>query len=112
MIATVGFGLWLLYQYKLWSLPWVHIKLTLVALLVIYHLISHRIYRQLKAGACTWSSKALRLWNEVATLLLVAIVFVAVYKQGLDALWGVLGFFGFCDRSNGRNQDLRQDPQG
>lgn len=96
MIATVGFGLWLLYQYKLWSLPWVHIKLTLVALLVIYHLISHRIYRQLKAGACTWSSKALRLWNEVATLLLVAIVFVAVYKQGLDALWGVLGFFGFA----------------
>ena len=32
----------------------------------------------------------------MATLLLVAIVFVAVYKQGLDALWGVLGFFGFA----------------
>lgn len=96
MIGTVGFGLWLLYQYKLWSLPWVHIKLTLVSLLVVYHLISHRIYNQLKAGECRWSSKSLRIWNEVATLLLVAIVFVAVFKQGLDALWGTLGFFGFA----------------
>ncbi len=96
MIATVGFGLWLLYQYKLWSLPWVHIKLALIVLLIAYHLVSHRIYKQLKAGVCTWSSKALRIWNEVATLLLVAIVFVAVFKQGLDALWGTLGFFGFA----------------
>ncbi|MCP4447035.1 MAG: CopD family protein [Myxococcales bacterium] len=96
MIATVGFGSWLLYQYKLWSLPWVHIKLTLVALLVAYHLVSHRIYKQLKVGTCTWSSKSLRLWNEVATLFLVAIVYVAVFKQGLDALWGTLGFFGFA----------------
>ncbi len=96
MIATVGFGGWLLYQYKLWNLPWVHIKLTLVFLLVVYHLVSHSIYKQLKAGGTRWSSKAHRLWNEVATLLLVAIVFVAVFKQGLDALWGVLGFFGFA----------------
>ena len=96
LIATVGFGSWLLYQYGLWSLSWVHIKLTLVSLLIVYHLISHGIYKQLKTGECKWSSKALRLWNEVATLLLVAIVFVAVYKQGMDALWGVLGFFGFA----------------
>ncbi len=96
MIATVGFGFWLLYQYNVWSAPWVHIKLTLVGLLVIYHLISHSIYKQLKADRCYWSSKSLRIWNEVATLLLVAIVFVAVFKQGLDAVKGTIGFFAFA----------------
>ena len=96
LIATIGFGSWLLSQYGMWSMPWVHIKLTLVGLLTVYHLVTHRIYRQLKEGTCQWSSGRLRLWNEVATLLLVAIVFVAVFKQGLDALWGTVGFFGFA----------------
>ncbi|MBL4636676.1 MAG: CopD family protein [Kofleriaceae bacterium] len=96
LIATVGFGTWLLIQYGLFSLPWVHIKLTLVGILVIYHFFTHRIYRQLNAGTCQWTSKSLRLWNEVATLLLVAIVFVAVFKQGMDAVWGTVGFFGFA----------------
>jgi putative membrane protein len=34
-------------------------------------------------GTSTWSSKSLRMVNEVATLLLVAIVFVAVLKSTL-----------------------------
>ena len=96
MIFTLGCGFWLLYQYGLWHEPWVHVKLTLMAILVGYHLVSHTIYKQLKAGHCKWSSKGLRIWNEVATLLLVAIVFVAVFKQGLDALWATVGFFVFA----------------
>lgn len=96
MILTVGCGFWLLFQYGLWNQPWVHIKLSLIALLVGYHMLSHMIYRQLKAGRCGWTSKGLRIWNEVATLLLVAIVFVAVFRQGLDALWATVGFFVFA----------------
>jgi putative membrane protein len=96
MIFTLGCGFWLLYQYGLWNQPWVHVKLTLIAILVAYHLVSHSIYKQLKDQRCTWSSKGLRIWNEVATLLLVAIVFVAVFKQGLDALWATVGFFVFA----------------
>ena len=96
MIFTIGCGAWLLYQYRLWGQPWVHVKLTLMAVLVGYHLISHAIYRQLKDGRCKWTSRGLRIWNEVATLLLVAIVFVAVFKEGLDALWATVGFFVFA----------------
>lgn len=96
MILTLVFGFWLLWQYRLWSLPWVHIKLSLIALLVGYHLVTHRIYAQLREGRCQWSSKALRIWNEVATLLLLAIVFVAVFKEGLHALWATIGFLGFA----------------
>ncbi len=96
MIFTLGCGTWLLVQYGLYSMPWVHMKLTLVALLVGYHLITHRIYRQLRAHTCRWSSKGLRIWNEVATLLLLAIVFVAVFKESLHALWATFGFIGFA----------------
>lgn len=96
MIFTLVCGFWLLYQYGLWQLSWVHIKLTLVTLLVGYHLWTHRIYRQLRAGSCQWSSKGLRIWNEVATLLLLTIVFVAVFKEGLHALWATIGFLGFA----------------
>ncbi len=96
MILTLVCGSWLLYLYRLWGEPWVHIKLSMIALLVIYHLVSHRIYTQLREGRCRWTSKGLRIWNEVATLLLVAIVFVAVFKRGLNALWATLGFFVFA----------------
>lgn len=96
MIITAIFGFWLLEQYGMWQAPWVQIKLALLALLFGYHLVCHRIYKQLNANTCKWTSKGLRIWNEVATLLLVAIVFVAVFKQGLDALWGTIGFFGFA----------------
>ena len=34
-------------------------------------------------------------FNEAATMLMVAIVFLAVLKSGLDALWGGLGFVAF-----------------
>ena len=95
MILTLGCGAWLLYQYRLWGEPWVHVKLTMIALLVAYHLITHVVFKQLKEQRCQWSSKSLRIWNEVATLLLVGIVFVAVFKQGLDALYASLGFFLF-----------------
>jgi len=96
MLITLGCGTWLLYQYGLWSMPWVHIKLSLVLLLVIYHGVSQGIFNALHKQQCRWTSKALRLWNEVATLLLVATVFVAVFKQGMDALWGTLAFFAFA----------------
>lgn len=38
------------------------------------------------------SSGKLRLWNELATLLLISIVFLAVMKNMLDFLYGILGF--------------------
>ena len=72
-----------------------HVKLTLVALLVVYHHICGRIRRQLLRGECRWSSTQLRLWNELATLLLVAIVMVAVFKTLFHALWGTLGLVAF-----------------
>jgi putative membrane protein len=95
MVMTVVFGTTLAVLYVRMSdgfsqHPWLHAKLALVALLLVYHFVCAGIRRQLAAGTCRWTSPRLRQWNEVATLLLVAIVMVATFKSLFSALWGTL----------------------
>ena len=90
MIATLTFGLWLAVLYDGWSQPWLHTKLTLVACLVVYHLVCGRLRRAVASGEATWTSYRLRLWNEVATVLLIAIVLVATLKNAARS-WAVAG---------------------
>ncbi|MAC44265.1 MAG: TIGR00701 family protein [Deltaproteobacteria bacterium] len=68
--------------------PWIHTKLALVALLIVYHLYCGRLQKQLEKGNCRWNARLLRLFNEVPALLLVAIVFNVVLKDLLS--WTVL----------------------
>ena len=68
--------------------PWIHTKLALVALLIVYHLYCGRLQKQLEEGNCRWNARLLRLFNEVPALLLVAIVFNVVLKDLLS--WTVL----------------------
>ncbi len=92
-ILTLVFGPTLLYlTYGFFIPTWLIIKLVLVFILFIYHLISHRVFLKLQAGQLSMTSTQLRLWNELATLLLVAIVFLAVIKSTLDMIWGLAGF--------------------
>lgn len=94
MIFTFVFGGWMLAT-RLWGgmglEGWLIIKIGLVSGLLGYHLLCGRIRRQLAAGTCRWSSQGLRVWNEIATLFLVAIVFIAVLKTLLNVLWGMVG---------------------
>lgn len=77
------------------SLPtWLHIKFGFLALLVVYHLACGRIRLAQAEGRSQWTSARLRLFNEGATMLMIAIVFLAVLRDGLSAVYGVLGFFG------------------
>ena len=91
MIASIIIGIWLATIKGLWLSPWFHIKLTIAAALVVYHLQCGRIYQQLKNDAFSYSSNWLRVWNEIATLLLVALVFTAVLKNSLNWIWGLFG---------------------
>jgi protoporphyrinogen IX oxidase len=98
MVITFLFGtrLAMLYVVPFPSFPgWLAVKLGLLALLFAYHLSCGRIRKQLEAGTCKWTSGGLRQWNEVATLLLVAIVMIAVFKTLFSALWGTLALVGF-----------------
>jgi putative membrane protein len=65
--------------------------LIFVFFLYIYHITLHSIYRQQKQGIFTYSSQQLRLWNEVATVFLVAIVILATVKQAVSLAWGIGG---------------------
>jgi protoporphyrinogen IX oxidase len=94
MVLTVIFGIWMLVLVPAYlSQPWMHLKLGFIAILLVYHLLCQRIFNQLKAGVYKWSSTGLRIWNEVATLLLVAIVFLVVLRDSLNWIWGTIGFF-------------------
>lgn len=59
---------------------WFHLKLALVLALVVYHLSLIRITAQLRHDACRWSSRGLRFYNEVPSLLLIAIVILVIVK--------------------------------
>lgn len=95
MILTIVFGTWMILLNKDYYLsqPWMHIKLTFIVLLLVYHFVSQRIMMKLHKGSFTWGSTGLRIWNEVATLYLVAIVFLVVMKDKLTWLKGTIGFF-------------------
>jgi protoporphyrinogen IX oxidase len=71
--------------------PFMHIKLTLVFILYGYHISLQVIYNQLKRNVIKFSSQQMRLWNEVATILLISIVFLIVVKTALSMIWGLVG---------------------
>ncbi|PYF74165.1 protoporphyrinogen oxidase HemJ [Pedobacter nutrimenti] len=77
------------------SMPWLHVKLTFVVGLLIYHFICQRIMKQMKQGIFKLSSFKLRLWNEIATIFLVAIVFTVVLKSAVDWIYGLTGLIIF-----------------
>ena len=93
-ILTFVFGGWIFYL--LGAFPqWLLIKLCLVLGLYVYHFSLHAIYKQQVKGIFKYSSQQLRIWNEVATIFLVAIVMLVVVKQSLSFVWGIVGLILF-----------------
>lgn len=94
MILTILFGTWMIILVPSYlNVGWMHVKLTFVALLLIYHFVCQKILFDLKKNKFNWKSNGLRIWNEVATLALVAIVFIVVLKDSLNWVKGTIGFF-------------------
>lgn len=93
-VLTVVFGSWLIvYNHPIPT--WLWIKLLFVAGLLLYHLSLHVIFQQQKNHIFKYTSQQLRVWNEVATVFLVAIVMLVVVRSGLGLLWGMIGLVGF-----------------
>ncbi|MDN3669982.1 CopD family protein [Echinicola jeungdonensis] len=91
-VLTLIFGFWVLsYRWGYLELGFMHAKLGFVFLLYLYHFKCHQIFKQLQKGVSKWSSTQLRIWNEAATVLLFAIVFLIVLKNLLDMVWGIVG---------------------
>ena len=95
-ILTLIFGPWMWYAMYNWQLPsWLAIKLCFVIGLYAYHFTLQAIYRQQSKGIFRFTSGQLRIWNEIATIFLIAIIMLAVVKQGMSLLWGLLGLVLF-----------------
>ena len=74
---------------------WLLIKLIFVLFLYLYFFSLHKIFNQQVKGIFKYSSQQLRIWNEVATVFLVAIVMVAVVKESMSLVWGLVGLILF-----------------
>lgn len=93
-ILTLILGVWIGILYG--SLPaWLLVKLFFVLGLFIYHISLHQIFKQQQKEIFRWSSHQLRIWNEMATLFLIAIVMLAVVKQLLSVAWGIFVLIAF-----------------
>jgi putative membrane protein len=94
-IITLVMGIWVLTSsgfHRIVFQPegrWLLVKLIFVLLLYAYHYSLHIIFKQEIRGAFKYSSNQLRIWNEVATIFLFAIVMLVVVKQAMSAVWGL-----------------------
>lgn len=94
VLATV-FAVWLLILQPFWlEANWMLIKLFFVLLLYAYHWSCQVMYNQIAKGELRYSSNGLRIWNEVATIILFACVFLVVLKTTLGWVFGVTGIVG------------------
>lgn len=80
---TVIFGIALIYQYGYqWfvAAKWLHIKITLVIALLVYHGYCFKLLKVFKADKNTRSGKFYRVFNEVPVIILFVVIFLVYLK--------------------------------
>ncbi len=92
MVLTIITGVLLIYIAPYWlQQPWMHIKLAFVFLLLSYHFTCTYFIKQFRKNESKRTSTFFRIWNELATLFLFAIVFLVILKSTVDWIFGILG---------------------
>jgi len=96
ILATV-FAVYLLILNPAWlEDTWMHVKLGFVVLLFIYHGKTQQIFKQLENDVVKWTSNGMRLYNEGATIILFAVVFLVILKSAVNWIYGVVGIVVFA----------------
>ncbi len=91
-ILCTFFALWMLHLNSgLIYQPWMQVKLGFVVLLIAYHIKNHLIYKQLQRNEIKYSGNYMRIWNEGATLILFAVIFLVLLKSAINWIFGVIG---------------------
>ena len=85
MIASFAFGIWMIVLapgllYELWM----HVKILCMLLMAGCHGVFSKMRRRLENDEPPRPPRAYRIWNEVPTLLMVIIVFMAVVKPSFS----------------------------
>ncbi len=96
MILAVVFGVWLLsIRIVLVTDVWMQVKLGFVLFLIIYHFVCHRYFKQLQKDQVKHSSNYMRIFNEGATIVLFAVVFLVNFRYTIDWVYGTIGLILF-----------------
>lgn len=95
-IATVSFGTLMLWEWGFYLPGWMHLKLLFVAGLLSYHWRIHQLHARFQQDKLAISSRKARIFNELATLFLVAIVFIVELQDALSLGFAILGLTGFA----------------
>jgi len=90
LTLILGPSMWYI-TFRFHMVDWLSIKLCFVIALYSYHFTLQSIYKEQSKGIFRYTSTQLRIWNEVATIFLIAIVMLAVVKQGISLVYGLLG---------------------
>lgn len=98
ILASI-FAYWMLFFTPIgnaWlQMPWMHLKLGFVFVLYLYHLKCQQIFTQLQNDEVKYSTNFMRLWNEVATIILFSVVFLVILKNAVNWIYGVVGIILF-----------------
>jgi len=117
MVLALLFGIVLVIMVPEWlQQSWMHVKLVFVVLLIVYHFKCHHIFKQLQNDVVKHSSNFMRLFNEGATIILFAVVFLVILKNAVNWIYGVVGIivlsillmlgYKFYKRLRERNSEL------
>ena len=87
VLLTSVFGWYMIFlNFNLLDNAWMQVKLLMVFFLILYVIISQIVLNQMSSGTILVSENKLRLWNEIPTLFLVSIIFLAILKTQIA--WG------------------------
>ena len=96
ILATL-FAVWLLVLMPDWlAQSWMWVKLVFVGLLFVYHFRTHTFYKEFLRGKHRRSATFFRFWNEGSTLILFAVVFLAILKNSVHWIFGLVGLIGLA----------------
>ena len=97
MILAIGFALSLLVIRPFYLTDTcMQVKLGMVVLLIAYHFKCQVIFKNLQNDRVKYSANFMRLFNEGATLLLFAIVFIVILKHALNWVYGTVGLLALA----------------
>jgi putative membrane protein len=73
------------------NFDWMKVKLVFVFILWLYHIKTDFIYKELQNDVINYSSNFMRYWNEGATIILFAVIFLITLKSATNWIFGILG---------------------
>jgi putative membrane protein len=93
-IITLILGIILVSGYS--AIPtWLKLKLFFVSILYLYQISLHILVKWHQKGKYKYTSQQLRLWNELPTIILVAVSMLVIVRSEMSFIYGLLGIIVF-----------------